>query len=129
MRDSNTGTLLRKGEYVICDNKDTIVTQKVSWTEATRYIQLWEKGRAGGINRRDAFEVNGSGIGYAQFDYTPHSAPLSLTAQNIVVNPVVAMPVNGLIKGYTQLGIQGSVILDGSFAASWSEAIPVLDCQ
>lgn len=127
------GNNIAAGSYVICDNAATVMTVNLKWTGGLDNLYVQFKGlKTGNVKTVQYYSFNGvdtSGSGTAEYTLGSGTAPLSLpgkvSAQAIVVNPVI---VN--VKGNTYVRIQGvdqfgynSNILESV------TAVPVVNCQ
>lgn len=126
--DANTGTTLRQGTYVICDNVNTDVELNVSWTAGTRAINLLAYGQYYGEGRYLAtYDVSNTagGSGILTFTVGANTAPLSLGKQSIIVTPVT----NVNVKGYTRLAAQAIDSQGNAGTVQQSSYVfPVVDC-
>lgn len=130
--NDQNGNTVRKGDYLICDNRNTTMFVDLEWTGGLNRLYLQFKGLKTGATKTVPFYAfNGSdtsGAGQAQFTFGPETAPLSLNTvspQAIVVNPVI---VN--VKGNTYVRVQG--VDQNGFNSNILEsvtAIPVVNCN
>lgn len=130
--DVNTGRVLAKGTYVICDDRATEVELNVSWLAGTKAINLAAYGEYYGEGRLlSTYNVNPNtgGSGTLVFTVGAFTAPQSvdrMQAQAIVVTPI---NVNVDVKGYTRLGAQAINTQGVAGSVQTSDYVfPVVDC-
>ncbi|GBF06572.1 hypothetical protein DAERI_090158 [Deinococcus aerius] len=130
-RDTNTGKVIPKGTYVICDNKSTDVELDVNWLVGTSKINLLAFGEYYGEGRYlDTYQVDPStgGSGTLVFTIEKGVAPQNLNVvkpQAIIVTPIT----NVNVKGYTRLGAQAVNAQGVAGTIQQSDYVfPVVDC-
>ena len=133
VRDQS-GQIIPKGTYLICDNKNTKMSVGVTWQGGLQQLALQFKGYTTGQTKTVATNplnaTNYSGSGTYDYTFGPLTAPLNvgggkLSTQAIVVNPISTVNV----KGYTYVLVQGYDLGGtGSNVAQSQKAIPVADC-
>lgn len=128
VKDQN-GQTITKDTFVICDNKSTQMNVDVKWSGYLDKLYVQFKGATSPEKKEVLFYAinnNGSGSATAEYTLQAGTAPLSISPQGIVVNPIAEVDV----KGYTYVKVQG---VDQSNMVSniltTVTQTPVVDCK